>query len=120
MYRICVLLVLALFGLHLLAAGPGASQSHAVTPQQAAATYASIQVAQTSAHMAPLPVGIGAGASSSEKTASAEENLNASQKTHRSRCIFALVNIRREGDGPLPLESCQSLVECLSDQAIGV
>ena len=67
-YRICVLLVLALFGLHLLAVGSGTSNSHALTAQQAARVHASIQMAQASASGAPVSVGMGAGASSSERT----------------------------------------------------
>ena len=66
-YRICLFLALALFGLHLLAVGPGASNSHAVTAQQAVPAHMSIQAAQADAHKAPLAVGLGAGASSSEK-----------------------------------------------------
>jgi hypothetical protein len=67
-YRICILLVLALFGLHLLAAGSGASKSHALTAQQAAPAQTSIQAAQTSASGTPVPVGMGAGTSSSGRT----------------------------------------------------
>ncbi len=68
-HRICVLLVLVLFGLHLLAVGPGTNNDNALTTQQAAPAHASIQSAQTSAQKAPLPVGMGAGASFSERTA---------------------------------------------------
>ena len=59
--------MLALFGLHLLAAGSGASNSLAVTPQQAAHAHASIQAAQASASRAPSSVGLGAGSSTSER-----------------------------------------------------
>src|SRR5437016_954974 len=68
-HRICVLLVLVLFGLHLLAVGPGTNNDNALTTQQAAPAHASIQSAQTSAQKAPLPVGMGAGTSFSERTA---------------------------------------------------
>ena len=67
-YRICLLLVLALFGLHLLAAGPGVGNSHAVTAQQAAPAHASNQTPQDSGSRAPMSVGMGAGTSSSERT----------------------------------------------------
>jgi hypothetical protein len=67
-YRVCVLLVLALFGLHLLAAGPGVDNGHALTAQQAAPAHASIQAAQASTSRAPLSGGMGAGTSSSERT----------------------------------------------------
>jgi len=67
-YRLCALLVLALFGLHLLAAGSGAGKGDPLTAQQAAPGHASIQTAQASEHRTPLAVGMGAGASSSEKT----------------------------------------------------
>ena len=67
-YRVCLLLVLALFGLHLLAAGPGAGNSHTVTAQQAAPAHTSIQTAQVSASRAPVSVGMGAGTSSAGRT----------------------------------------------------
>jgi hypothetical protein len=67
-YRICVLLLLALFGRHLLAAGTGASKSHAVPSQQAAPAHASIQTAQASASGTPVSVSMGAGTSASERT----------------------------------------------------
>src|SRR5258708_18711901 len=63
-YRIGVLLVLALFGLHLLAAGAGASNGDPLTAQQARSSHASIQTAQASDHRSPFAVGMGAGASS--------------------------------------------------------
>ncbi len=66
-YWICILLVLALFGLHLLAAAPGSGNSHAVTVKQAAPAHASIQTARTSAQSDPLTIGMGAGTSSSER-----------------------------------------------------
>src|SRR5260221_4994698 len=67
-YRFCALLVLALFGLHLLAAGSGAGKGDPLTAQQAAPSHAPIQTAQASEHRTPLAVGMGAGASSSERT----------------------------------------------------
>src|SRR5260370_21816307 len=78
-YRVCALLVLALFGLHLLAAGSGAGEGDPLTAQQAAPGHASIQTAQASEHRTPLAVGMGAGASSSERnsaTAQAAVCLN--------------------------------------------
>src|SRR6266536_6343302 len=66
-YRVCVLLVLVLFGLHLLATRPGAGNSSPLTAQQAASAHASIQTAQTSASGAPLSVGMGVGVSSNER-----------------------------------------------------
>jgi hypothetical protein len=67
-YRICLLLALTLFGLHLLAAGPGTSNSHAVMPQRAAPIRASIQTAQAGAFRTSLSMGLGADASSNEGT----------------------------------------------------
>src|SRR5690349_3679445 len=67
--RLCILLVLALFGLHLLAVGPGAGNGNALTAQQAAPALASVQMAQESARRASLTTGMGAGTSSSERTA---------------------------------------------------
>ncbi len=66
--RICVLLVLTLFGLHLLAARSGAGKGDPLMAQQAAPGHASVQTAQASEHRTPSAVGMGAGASSSEKT----------------------------------------------------
>src|SRR5437764_8211695 len=66
-YRVCVLLVLALFGLYLLAAGPGVDNGHVLTAQQAAPAHTSIQPAQPSARGAPLTIRMGAGTSSSER-----------------------------------------------------
>ena len=68
-YRICVLLVLALFGLHLLAAGSGANNGHALTAQQSTSGRTSIQAVQASVHGAPVSVGMGAGTSFNERTA---------------------------------------------------
>src|SRR5260221_9352048 len=67
-YRVCALLVLALFGLHLLAAGSGVGKGDPLTAQQAAPGHASIQTAQASEHRTSLAVDMGAGASSSERT----------------------------------------------------
>ncbi len=67
-YRICVLLVLALFGLHLLAAGSGVGKGDPLTAQQATPGHASIQTAQASKHRTASAVGMGAGTFSSERT----------------------------------------------------
>jgi hypothetical protein len=67
-YRVLVLLLLALFGLHLLAPGSDASNSHSLTAQQAAAAHTPNQTAQASASMAPVSVGMGAGTSASGRT----------------------------------------------------
>ena len=67
-YRICVLLVLALFGLHLLTGGQGKSNSHALTAQQAVPGRTSIQSVQASVPRTPVSVGMGAGTSSGERT----------------------------------------------------
>src|SRR5258708_36504966 len=67
-YRVCALLVLALFGLHLLAAGSSAGKGDPLMAQQAASGHVSIQMAQASEHRTPLAVGMGAGASSTERT----------------------------------------------------
>ena len=64
-YRVYVLLVLALFGLHLLVAGSGVGKGDPLTAQQAAPGHASIQTAQASEHRTSLAVDMGAGASSS-------------------------------------------------------
>ncbi len=66
-YRVCILLVLALFGMHLLAAGPGVNNGHALTAQQAVPSRASIQAAQASASRTPVSVGLGAGTSASQR-----------------------------------------------------
>jgi hypothetical protein len=67
-YRVCLLLVLALFGLHLLAAGSGVGKGDPLTAQRAAPGHATIQTAQASELGTLLAVGMGAGASSSERT----------------------------------------------------
>ena len=67
-YRVCVLLVLAIFGLHLLADGPGVNNGYALKAQQAFPGRASIQAAQTSASRASVSAGLGAGISASERT----------------------------------------------------
>src|SRR5712692_7928634 len=69
-YRVCVLLVLAIFGLHLLATAPGAGNGNALTAQQATPSHMSIQTAQSSVHRAPLTLGMGEGTSSSQRAAS--------------------------------------------------
>src|SRR5258706_8584502 len=63
-YRVCALLVLALFGLHLLAGVSGVDEGDPLTAQQAAPGHASIQTAQASEHRTPLAVGMVAVASS--------------------------------------------------------
>jgi hypothetical protein len=68
-YRVCILLVLVLFGLHLLAAGSGTGNGHALTAQQAVPAHASIQSSQMSAQRASLTTGMGVGTSSGERTA---------------------------------------------------
>jgi hypothetical protein len=67
-YRICILLVLALFGLHLLAPGPATSNGKTLQAQQVASAHASIQTAQASVQKAPLASGMGAGSSTSQRT----------------------------------------------------
>jgi hypothetical protein len=63
-YRICVLLVMTLFGLHLLAATPGAVKGNTLPAQRAAPGYTSL-VAEPST----LPaIGLGAGAALGEGT----------------------------------------------------
>jgi hypothetical protein len=68
-YRICLLLALALLGLHLLATAPGAGNNHALTAQRAVPAHTSIQTAQGSASETPLSVGMGAGISFTGRTA---------------------------------------------------
>src|SRR5437879_601459 len=68
-YRVCVLLVLALFGLHLLANGSSVSKADSLTAQQSASAHASIQAAQRSEQRASLTTGMGAGTSFGERTA---------------------------------------------------
>jgi hypothetical protein len=63
-YRICVLLILTLFGLHLLAAGSGAGSGESLSGQQTASS----QTGLVSGHDFPLQVGLGAGATSSGTT----------------------------------------------------
>src|SRR5260221_1879636 len=72
-YRVCALLVLALFGLHLLAAGSGVGKGDPLTAQQAAPGHASIQTAQASEHRTALAVGMGAGASSIDRMGATAE-----------------------------------------------
>src|SRR5260221_1127927 len=78
-YRVCALLVLALFGLHLLAAGSGAGKGDPLTAQQAAPRHPSIQTAQATKPRTPLAGGMGAGVSARERigaTAQAAVCLN--------------------------------------------
>src|SRR5260370_10869197 len=67
-YRVCALLVLALFGLHLLAAGSAVSKGDPLTAQQAAPGHAPIQTTQASLHRTTLVVSMGAGTPSIERT----------------------------------------------------
>ena len=74
-YRICVLLILALFGLHLLAAGSGAGSGESLSVQRTA----SGQVGLVAGSSLPLEVGSGAGAASdgsANATTPAAECLN--------------------------------------------
>jgi hypothetical protein len=66
-YRFCVLLVLALFCLHLLVAGSGVSTG-VLTARQATTSHASIQATQASEYQSPLSIGMGAGALSAGRT----------------------------------------------------
>ncbi len=63
-YRICVLLLLTLFGLHLLAAGSGAGSGESLSVQRTA----SGQVVLVAGPGMPREVGLGAGASSDGRT----------------------------------------------------
>ena len=63
-YRICVLLVLALFGLHLLAAGSGSGSGESLPVQYTASGHTAI----VSRNGTPLQVGMGAGAASDVST----------------------------------------------------
>jgi hypothetical protein len=63
-YRMCVLLVLVLFGLHLLAAGSGAGSGANLTGQQST----SDQTRLVSGRGITLQVGLGDGAASNERT----------------------------------------------------
>jgi len=59
-YRFCVLLVLTLFGLHLLAAGSGADSGESLSRQQSVSGHSG----SVSWNGTPLQVGLGAGATS--------------------------------------------------------
>jgi hypothetical protein len=59
-YRFCVLLVLTLFGLHLLAAGSGAGSGESLSRQQSVSGHSG----SVSRNGTPLQVGLGAGATS--------------------------------------------------------
>jgi hypothetical protein len=63
-YRICVVLVLALFGLHLLAAGSGAGFGESLSGQQTAFGHTSLVAGPSM----PLEIGRGAGAISGVRT----------------------------------------------------
>ena len=63
-YRICVVFVLTLFGLHLLAAGSGAGSGESLSGQQSASGNAGL----VSGNGFPLEVGLGAGSTSGGMT----------------------------------------------------
>ena len=63
-YRICILLVLTLFGLHLLAAGSGAGSGEHFSGQKTASGH----TGSVSRNGTPLQVGLGAGATSGGMT----------------------------------------------------
>jgi hypothetical protein len=63
-YRVCILLVLTLFGLHLLAAGSGVGKGVTLSAQLASPGYARVQMSLDGKSDAPPSVGMGAGASS--------------------------------------------------------
>jgi len=67
-YRVCALLVLALFGLHLLAAGSGAGKGVTLSVQQDSPGHTTVQTNLAARPGMTPAVGMGAGASSSEKT----------------------------------------------------
>jgi hypothetical protein len=64
-YRICILLALTLFGLHLLAVGPGTGSGESLLGQQRADAA---QTGLVSGHSFSLQVGLGAGATSGGMT----------------------------------------------------
>jgi len=66
-YRVCILLVLTLFGLHLLAAGSGAGKGTLLPTQHASPGYALVQTSLVARPGMTPAVGMGAGASSSER-----------------------------------------------------
>jgi hypothetical protein len=67
-YRICPLLVLMLFGLHLLAAGSGVGTGNTLSAQRAAPSRASVHRSLATGPYALPAVGTGAGAASGERT----------------------------------------------------
>ena len=66
--RVCVLLVLALFGLYVLATGPGAGKGATLSPQPASPGPSSVQAGRAPQPGAHPTFGLGAGAASGEKT----------------------------------------------------
>jgi hypothetical protein len=66
-YRVCILLILTLFGLHLLAAGSGVGKGVTLSAQLASPGHASVQMSRDGKSDALPSVGMGAGASSSER-----------------------------------------------------
>lgn len=77
--RVCILLVLTLFGLHLLAAGSGAGKGTILSTQHASPGHAPVQTSLAARPGMTPAVGMGVGASSSERmgaTAQAAVCLN--------------------------------------------
>jgi hypothetical protein len=67
-YRFCVLLVLALFGLHLLAAGSGAAKGNTFSIQRVVSVHTSVHTGLVAGPGAFPEIGSGAGAASGEMT----------------------------------------------------
>ena len=63
-YRFCVLLVLTLFGLHLLAAGSGAGSGESLSRQRIASSQTGLVIG----HSMPLEIGMGSGAANDGST----------------------------------------------------
>src|SRR5258708_23399797 len=66
--RVCVLLVLALFGLYVLATGPGTGKGDTLSQQPASPGHASVQAGRATGPGARPTPGLGAGPASGEKT----------------------------------------------------
>ena len=67
-YRFCVLLVLALFGLHLLAAGSGTAKGNTFSIQRVVSVHTSVHTGLVAGPGAFPEIGSGAGAASGEMT----------------------------------------------------
>src|SRR5258708_22436966 len=67
-YRVCVLLVLVLFGLRLYAAGSGVGKRNMLSAQHTLPDYAAVRMGLATAAGAPPSVGMGVGASTSGRT----------------------------------------------------